>query len=335
MQSKYNVLPDTPNQGLIDGFPIEIYNNGEFLGLYTWNIPKDEWLLNMDSDNPNHLMVCGENWEAPVVFYADADFVNWSVEVGQGSDASLQKLNRLFEFIMESSNKEFKTHIHEYLNLDSILNYYLITDFAYLRDNLGKNMLVFTYDSEIWYLGLYDLDTSWGTYFNGKKLYDYELLELSQSNLLRRIEECFGDELCTRYFELRNDIFTKEHILNEFHTFANEIPEDTFEKEVLRWGNEIPGYSYDQIEEYLDVRIPILDEKYSDWNKWIKARNARMFGIIRNEYRKAAEESPKIVVYTVCILLLAVGIFTTIVVLFVKVCVRIIKRTGYKGKFIR
>jgi hypothetical protein len=60
-----------------------------------------------------------------------------------------------------------------------------------------------------------------------------------------------------------------------------------------------------------------------------------MLKIMMNEYEKIAEESPKIVVDTVCILLLAVGIFTTIVVLFVKVCVRIIKRTGYKGKFIR
>ena len=34
----------------IDGYPVEIYINGEFLGLYTWNIPKDKWTFNMTGD---------------------------------------------------------------------------------------------------------------------------------------------------------------------------------------------------------------------------------------------------------------------------------------------
>ncbi len=41
IQSKYNLFENTPNNGVIDGFPIEVYINGEFLGIYTWNIPKD------------------------------------------------------------------------------------------------------------------------------------------------------------------------------------------------------------------------------------------------------------------------------------------------------
>ena len=33
IQKKYNLFMDTPNNGVIDGFPIEVYINGEFLGL--------------------------------------------------------------------------------------------------------------------------------------------------------------------------------------------------------------------------------------------------------------------------------------------------------------
>ena len=48
VQKKYTVLTNTPNNGLIDGFPVEVYLNNEFYGLYTLNIPKDEWLYGMD-----------------------------------------------------------------------------------------------------------------------------------------------------------------------------------------------------------------------------------------------------------------------------------------------
>ena len=56
VQAKYNILNDTPNNGTIDGYPVEIYINDEFLGLYTWNIPKDAWMFNMDEDNENHIV---------------------------------------------------------------------------------------------------------------------------------------------------------------------------------------------------------------------------------------------------------------------------------------
>ena len=47
VQAKYNVFTNTPHNGTIDGFPIEIYNNDNFLGIYTWNIPKDDWLWHL------------------------------------------------------------------------------------------------------------------------------------------------------------------------------------------------------------------------------------------------------------------------------------------------
>lgn len=270
IQEKYNVLPDTPNHGLIDGFPIEIYNNDEFLGLYTWNIPKDEWLLNMDGDNPDHIMLCGEHTDDTTQFKASPNFTSWEVEVGEANDETLQKINRLYDFILNSSEEEIVEHIHEYLDVDSALNYYLMVDMAYLRDNEAKNMLLFTYDAKIWHLGLYDMDTSWGTYHDGQKLHYFkeEMPTTIHSRLFFILEKYFGDELVERYFELRKDIFTKDHIMNEFQSFRDMIPEEVFEQEKERWGDNIPGYEYDQIEAYLDYWIPVLDEKYSDWDAW-------------------------------------------------------------------
>ena len=39
MQEKYGLLTSAPNNGAVDGFPVAVYINGEFDGLYTMNIP--------------------------------------------------------------------------------------------------------------------------------------------------------------------------------------------------------------------------------------------------------------------------------------------------------
>lgn len=271
-QEKYGLLTRTPNNGCVDGFPVEVYSNGRFLGLYTWNIPKDAWMFAMDEDDPNHLVLSGQGWEEANYFRAMPGFDTWSMEVGEESEKVQEKLDRLFDFVMNTSDQEFRDHFSEYLNLDAALNYYVISDIAYLHDNLGKNMLLATYDGQVWYLCLYDLDTSWGTTNDGLGLVDYQdrLLDLSVNLLFERMEQCFPRDLAQRYFELRAELFSDEHILAEFDRFREEIPWLTFAKEILRWGEgtipsraDLPGFDYDQIREYLSSVGPRLDAKYT------------------------------------------------------------------------
>ncbi len=260
IQEKYHLLDNAPNNGLIDGFPLEIYSNGEFLGLYTLNIPKDAWMFAMDENNENHLVFCGEENANPVgVMKELPNYDVWSLEVGQETPESLKKLERLFDFIINSSDEEFKEHFSEYLNLDATLNYIIMSNFALLHDNNAKNMLLATYDGNIWYPSLYDLDTSWGVDYNGRELWDYTPVPTTDvNNLFYRVRENFKKELAERYFALREDILTKEHIMGKFNAFRDKIPAEVFAQENTRWKN-IPGFDYTQIEDYLDKRLPILD----------------------------------------------------------------------------
>ena len=167
MQSKYDLLPLAPCNGAVDGFPVEIYVNGDFHGLYTFNIPKDDWQFGMDSDNPNHIVIGGEGWKDANLFQAEPDFKTWEVEVGEDNEETLEKMKALFDFVINSSDEEFRANLDDHLDLDAALNYYVFSDYAYLTDNRGKNILLATYDGAKWYLSLYDLDTSWGTTYNG------------------------------------------------------------------------------------------------------------------------------------------------------------------------
>lgn len=260
MQRKYGILEQAPRNGLVEGYPIEVFANGKFHGLYTMNMPKDAWSFGMDEANKDHLVFCGRLWEDANFFEAMPDYGTWSIEVGEPTDENLEKLNRLFRFVMDSSDEEFKQHFGEYLDLKAAFNYIVLCDLAQMEDNFGKNILLVTYDGSLWYPTLYDMDTTWGMEYNGRELYNYtDVATADKNRLFRRIRENFGQELSQHYFELREDILTREHIMESFYAFAEQIPQQSLDREKARWGTP-PGFDYDQIEAFLDVRLPLLDE---------------------------------------------------------------------------
>ena len=267
IQKKYNLFENTPNYGVIDGFPVEVYNNNEFLGLYTWNIPKDEWLLGLDKNNINHIAIMpkepeGENYSA-----YDSYDVNTDWEFEAGYEQSINKFNRVLKFIIDSNNEEFKTNFEKYFNLDATLNYYVLLEMAMLIDNVDRNIIMVTYDGNIWYPTHYDLDISWGTNWTGLRTHRYttDIEAYFKGNLFFiKFRDNFKKEIANRYFELRKDIFTKDYILNKFEDFSKLIPETSIQKEKERW-YELRGYDYNQISSFLDTRIPLIDKKMNTY----------------------------------------------------------------------
>ena len=132
-------------------------------------------------------------------------------------------------------------------------------------------MLLATYDGKVWYPSLYDLDTSWGTHYTGKELYNYKdsLLSVRHGLLWKRLEEHYRDEIVERYFELRSTILDEDYIMAKFNDFYDSVPEEVWDRETEKWDpkgtGEIPGYPISQIQEYLDYMLPKLDAKYGKW----------------------------------------------------------------------
>ena len=111
----------------------------------------------------------------------------------------------------------------------------------------------------IWYPSLYDMDCTWGTTLGGEKAETYtDLPQYDQNRLITRTVENFTEELENRWFELRQDILTRNNILDEFYEFINSIPEETKEKEKAKY-NEIPGYGIDQISIFVNSRLEYID----------------------------------------------------------------------------
>lgn len=263
-QDKYGVFADTPHNGTIDGFPIEVYLNNEFLGIYTWNIPKDEWLWNMDDENPDHIVMgAGINskttaFEEEILQLSDQ---NWEIEIGEESEETIEKFNRLIRFVKDSTDEEFKNNYEQYIDKDSMFNYIAVFAASEALDNITKNLMLVTYDGKVWSPSLYDLDSTFGTNYYGYTLESYDEIEerINTSLLFKRTIEAFPNEIADRYFELREEILTKDNIMEEFQEFKASIPQTTFEKEAVKWGT-VPGQDIQQISEFLDYRLPLVDE---------------------------------------------------------------------------
>ena len=281
VQAKYNVFTNTPHNGTIDGFPIEIYNNDSFLGIYTWNIPKDDWLWNIDDKDEKQYTIETEEHSNATGFkenITEFSEKTFDVEAGTKSDAALKHMQDTITFVKDSSDEEFKNHFKEYFDFDASLNYIVCYYYFGAVDNLAKNMQLVTYDGKKFYPSLYDLDTTYGAFFDGSRKDTYDITFSYEASVLwYRFITLFPEDVAKRWFELRKDIFTKEATMKEFRDFYNLIPEESWTKEKERWGEDnLPGFGLDQIEEFLNFRIKYIDmimENKLDEESKVKIKN--------------------------------------------------------------
>ena len=99
VSEKYGLFESAPNNANIDGFPVEVYINGEFLGLYTFNMPKDAWMLGLD-EAAGHLAFDADINSNQTFFKKKFSYSDWGIEVGEENDENLEKFNCLFYFVV-------------------------------------------------------------------------------------------------------------------------------------------------------------------------------------------------------------------------------------------
>ena len=277
MNRPYGIFPDAPNCGQTDGFPVELYVDGEYRGLYTVNIPKDGWMFGMSKKNENHLLMSAEHSSPPAVrFEGEASGfqdTDWDLKHGPEDDLdglvkAYEKLNRAIRFVMNSTDEEFRDHFSEYFNLDAALNYYCFVWYTNTSDNMAKNVLLATLDGQVWYPMLYDLDTCFGLYYNGEGVFSPEKTEDTyqgnESLLWQRLERLFPDLLRERYFELRKTVLNEAYIMQLFEAFEKEIPAEAWQREREKWP-DVPGQEYDleNIREHIRAREVFVDGIFS------------------------------------------------------------------------
>ena len=272
-------LLTAPRNGAVDGFPIKLYFNGEFYGIYTWNIPKDAWMFNMDESNPNHCVLCAEkntNGDSSLINSCQFRALwngsgDWSVEVGTASANIKASFDRCISFVMNSSDEEFKANISEYFDLYSLLDYYCFSYLTCHLDGLAKNMLMATYDGVHWGASLYDMDSIFGVQWNGNGYVatNYQCPEQYQeqfSLLWQRIERCFGAELYARYLELRQGALSLSNIVKHVEEIYDVIPDRVFADEKAKWTSlpQVNNNTMTRFRNYMRDRAVYVDAQMQE-----------------------------------------------------------------------
>lgn len=241
-RADYSSLPEllrtSPNQGAVDGFSVTVYGNGYYQGRYTLNIPKDKWMSNMDDTLDTHCILCGEDYGSgcfralPVINGGD-----WTDELHDTVPATIKtSWTNVIKFVMNSSDSEFKTNLSNYFDVNSLIDYLLYGIVSTGFDAFGKNQIYMTYDGNKWIASMYDMDSTWGLWWNGQSFvsnsYSREQFEDfngsgRKGNLLYiRLQKLFLSQLKARYTELRQNIFTYPYLVNKFEEFIEICPQD-------------------------------------------------------------------------------------------------------------
>lgn len=247
-RENYNELPEmlctSPNQGAIDGFFIKVYYNGVYQGRYTWNIPKDAWMANMDDELDTHCILCGENYDGgcfralPIIDESD-----WSDEIHDTCPDSIKaRWTEVINFVMTSSDEDFKANLGNYFDIKSLIDYHIFGLAMCGLDSYGKNQIYMTYDGNKWIASMYDLDSTWGLYWNGETLVaaDYarekfeDKVQGRQGNLLyERLEQNFYEDLQTRWEYLKNNALSLTNIINRFERFTDVMTSDLIKEDYV------------------------------------------------------------------------------------------------------
>lgn len=163
-----------------DGFPVEVWQNGSFLGLYVLRIGVDNTSFVMDTANNQHIQLQPQH--AGNFWTYGFKSTEWSIynptisgyDPDDQSDISTiapdinTAISRVIDWMCDcvSGKQDARSTYRNYIDLKSFLDYVIICELSGSYDSMQNNFEMGSYDatttSGIWYVWLYDCDETWG-----------------------------------------------------------------------------------------------------------------------------------------------------------------------------
>ncbi len=245
-RSDYADLPEELKNGnaAVDGFPVKVFNNGVYMGLYTWNLPKDA-LYGLDDEIDTNAIVQSDSGQgAAVLWRASSMSGKWADEIHDEMPAAITTgFDTLLNFVYTSSDTDYVANFSTHFDKTSVIDQYIFIYLACMVDQIGKNQTFFTYDAVNWFGGMYDMDGTWGLppwQITGWKSTDtafqsgYNAVVESggTTNLFyERLANNFSADILARYQELRAGVLSADNICAEFDRFMSNIPPYLYEED--------------------------------------------------------------------------------------------------------
>ena len=286
-------LAKTSNFGQMEGFPIEIWLNGAYNGLYTCNTKKDDVVFGLDANEKGNAAISVlDNVAAPSSQLlkdptAKLDNVAYADELHDTPDPELvANWSKWLDFLNNSSDEDFKNKLPSYIDVKSAINVYLFGIMSREYDYNTKSVLYLTWNNgKYFYLVPYDLDSNWGQSATGMiegnpadenwgfstetttKQDGKYISNANWNKLFERMYKLFMSEIKEQYTYLRSNVWRTDQLLNAYRDFMNQIPQSVYEKDHKLWA-QIPSLETNDYEQLHQVIV----QRSNQMDRWIKSK---------------------------------------------------------------
>ena len=186
-------------------------------------------------------------------------------------------LKALIDWVDNSTDEQFVSEFEEHFHKDYTLRYFLLVMVLGMVDNLGKNMMLDSYDGKIWMPRFYDCDTICSYDNSGAIKFDVDIemaqgyWNTSSSRLWTRVRDLFHDELVVKYNDMRQNGMSYESFMNVFYNEQiAKIPQKYYNMDAdvkyLPYADEYLGKAhgdgYEHLKRWLKNRLIFTDSLY-------------------------------------------------------------------------
>ncbi len=283
------------------GHMVEVFSNGEYLGLYNMCEPIDRKQLKLVKTDETNGTIHGQLWKSgqrsKTTRMVEAPYFNNTQEACNGfeveypdfddvSPTDYTILSDAVKLVAQSSEQDFNSAVAQYIDIPVLQDYYIFLQMLLAYDNLGKNNYWAVYDKvkdkKITIIP-WDLDTSWGQSWKNYEYHptyltpDYDIYRSGNTdNFIKRMVmwnvNGFVDNAAARYAQLRKDVLKTENILNRFKEYMDMLTlSGTIAREENRWVQnlDLGGYKLslnqelDYVNQFITKRMEFLDTYFA------------------------------------------------------------------------
>lgn len=286
-------------QNAVQGFPMLLYINDEFMGVYNFNTDRysnasfgytgDNCLayeLSANSDTTAGAFITYDKTkhEGNEIDYYKRDFMCLYPPTRRAGNDTMDEIIDLVKFVDKSSDEEFVTNINNnvYFNKEYLLRYLIYCLVMGAVDSLGKNMKLATWDNgTTWYPQIYDCDTTMGLDNSGMLYYTDSSMKIqagtyntSSSRLWSRLIELMWADIQAEYVKMRNTYLTLDNLYsciidNQMDLIPATYYNSDCETKYLQFGalylDVLHGQGKQQVMEWLRARLLFLDTYMEYW----------------------------------------------------------------------
>lgn len=259
---------------------VEVFINNEYVGLYVLTEPVNRTNLNLNksSDKDTSVVIKSQSWNSvnskiKINNINDDTFMDYELKYpndttlySESWKKILAKLSKYYDKYTDSSYDK----ISSTFNIENYIDLVIYNAFINNKDNnLKKNNYFYVEDlhSDEIFIHPWDMEFSFGTTFSDieknnikKDMNDYNVI---YTNLIHK-DSKINNLLINRYWELRNNVLTKNYFDNLLDKYKNELNKGAALRDSNKWYEYDVEKEIEEIRTWIYNRIEFFDGYVSD-----------------------------------------------------------------------